>query len=524
MMHRMRKLSTIVVAFLAITGIAAAAGDMRPCHPDLPGTRSLTMTGAVTGYRFAGPGTIAVSVRTRRGAGVARWNYLASVHATAAVSYRGSSAARSAAAAHKLVATQGDHMVRVVLAPNGVDTPDRLNVFARATGRRIASWPLIDRPARIALYGGTAVLSGADRGALYALRISDGRIAELGIARTGDRPIVGPAGVAYQDDQFLRLHRVAPNRVTLKLVPLAAVERELSLADKEIVTPGPITAIGMDGQRVAFAAHDPAGRCDRVMLWLPAWHFVAHVTHPSGPLCLPTHAAGGVTHVAMAGNRVVFTTKYGQTTRVLAISAIACQEWVVARPVGGGAPVAALAGDGNVLAYALRRGTVGLVPAHWQGKVISQSPTQVSGMSVDSNRIATLYRDGTVTLMTKRGAPVNSFAAGPARAIALRGNTVAVLRSGQLAIYNATTGVLTQSWPVPADARTVDLSYGLAVVAAGGDVLALNIVTGHTARLLHAGGRVAAQFDSPGAVVQFNAGGHGHVRLIPMSTIEARTS
>jgi hypothetical protein len=34
---------------------------------------------------------------------------------------------------------------------------------------------------------------------------------------------------------------------------------------------------------------------------------------------------------------------------------------------------------------------------------------------------------------------------------------------------------------------------------------------------------VAAQIDSPGAVVQFNAGGHGYLRLIPMSTIEAHT-
>ena len=69
---------------------------------------------------------------------------------------------------------------------------------------------------------------------------------------------------------------------------------------------------------------------------------------------LGTMSAGGVTNDAIAGNRIAYTTKYGQTTRVLALSAIACQEWVVARPASGGAPVAALAGDGNVLAYALK--------------------------------------------------------------------------------------------------------------------------------------------------------------------------
>jgi hypothetical protein len=279
----------------------------------------------------------------------------------------------------------------------------------------------------------------------------------------------------------------------------------------------------MDGQRVAFAVHDPAGKCDSVMFWLPTWHFLAHVTHPTGPSCLPTHAAGGITNIAMASARVIWTTKYGQTTRILAASAIGCSEWVVARPAGG-APVAALAGDGNVLGYALRSGKVGLVPKHWRGQVISQSPAHVAGMSVDSNRIATLYRDGTVTVMTATGAPVSSIAAGSgASAVALRGNTLAVVEHGHLAIYDATTGVRTQSWSVPAGSRAVDLHYGIAVVTAGRDVVAVNVATGHSARLLRAPGRVAARIDSPGAIVEFNAGGHGHLQFIPMSTIEART-
>ena len=94
MVRRLRTLNTVVVAALATAGIAAAAGgDAWPCHPDLPGTRSLTVTGAVTGYRFAGRGTLVASVQTKRCAGVARWNYAASPQATASVSCRGSNAA-----------------------------------------------------------------------------------------------------------------------------------------------------------------------------------------------------------------------------------------------------------------------------------------------------------------------------------------------------------------------------------------------------------------------------------------------
>jgi hypothetical protein len=523
MVRRLRTLYTVVVAALATAGIAAAAaGDARPCHPDLPGTRSLAVTGDVTSYRFAGRGTLLASVETKRCAGVARWNYTTSARATASVSCRGASGGGSGATPQRLVAAAGDRVVRVRFAPAGVDRPDRLDVFARSTGRRIASWPLIDRPSRVVLFGQIAILSAANRNALYALRISDGRLAILGIARGGDRPIIGRDGVVYQD--ALSLKRAAPNRLTLKLVPLTAVERRLSLADRQVQTHWRITAIGMDGRRVAFAVHDPTGRCDAVKFWTPPWSFVAHVTHPAAATCYANHGPGGVTNVAMGGSRLVWTTRYSNATRVLAASTIGCKEWVVSRPAQG-APVAALAGDGSVLAYALQ-GSVAVVEIDsdkWYGEVVSQSAVPITAMSVDGDQVATLYRDGTVKVMSTEGDPVSSFAAGPARAIALRGNTVAVLGSGHLDVYDAATGLLTHSWPIAANARSVDLYYGIAVVAAGDDVYALNVATGRTADLLHAPARVAAQIDSPGAVVQFNAGGHGYLRFIPMSTLEART-
>jgi hypothetical protein len=524
MVRRMRTLSTVVVAALATAGIAAAAGDARPCHPDLPGTRSLTVTGSVTSYRFAGRHTVVASVRTDRCAGVASWRYSAGAAAAASVSCHGPNTGSSPPAPQKLVATQGNRVVRAVLAPDGVDRPDRLDVIRRATGRTIASWPLIDRPARVALFGGIAILSEAGRGPLYALRISDGRIAMLGVARAGDRPIIGPDGVVYQDDLSLKMDRVAPDRVTLKLVPLTSVERQLSLADRQIQTHWRISAIGMDGRRIAFAVHDPAGKCDVVKFWTPPWNFVARVTHPDAATCLPAHGAGGVTSVAMAGDRLEWTTRYGNRTRVLAASTIGCKEWVVARPAPG-VPAVGLAGDGSVLAYALG-GVVRLVSADsddWYGEVLSQSAVHVAAMSVDGDQVATLYRDGTMTVMSENGHLVSRFAAGPAGAIALRDGTVAVLRSGRLDVYNAETGLLAHSWPVPAAAHSVSLHYGIAVLAARGDVYALNVETGRTARLLHARGDAAAQIGSPGAVVEFNVGERGYLRLIPMSRIEALT-
>jgi hypothetical protein len=280
----------------------------------------------------------------------------------------------------------------------------------------------------------------------------------------------------------------------------------------------------MDDRRVAFAVQDPTGRCDIVKFWTPPWHYVARVTHPSAATCVPGHRAGGVTNVAMGGGRLIWTTRYGNRTRVLAASTIGCKEWVVSR-LATGTPGAALAGDGPVLAYG-QQGSVAVVEADsdkWYGEPLSQSAARVAAISVDSGQVATLYRNGTVTVLRTSGGLVSSFAAGPARAIALRGNTVVVLRDGRLDVYRADTGLLAHSWRVSADARSVGLHYGIAVMAAGDNVFALNVATGRIARVLHAPSRVAARIDSPGAVVQFNVGGHGYLRFIPMSTLESRT-
>jgi hypothetical protein len=508
---------------LATAGLAAAASDALKCHPDLPGTRSLTVSGNVTGYSFTG-GRVAVHwVRTPDCAGTAAWDYAASAHATASASCQRSARAPMQEVGQRLVAAQGDREVRVVLAPVSADRPDRLEVFARSTHRRLASWPLFERPARVALYGDIAVLSAAKRHALDALRISDGRIAMLGIARAGDRPVIGRRGVLYQDDLDLAMHRAAPNRTTLKLLPLATVRRELAARGARQIGTSRINAISMDGKRVAFVVHDPKGMCDKVLFWSIPWHFVSRLTQKVGPTCLPTHAAGGITNVAIAGDRAVWTTQYGGRTRVMAASIINCVEWVVARPVSGVERVAGLSGDGRVLAYAMGA-EVARVPGSWRSVDIARSNSRVAAISADGGRVAVLQENGTATIVTRSGGLAARFFVGQARAIALRNETLVVLRHGTLDVYDTVSGRRAGSWTVPADARTVDLQYGIALVTAGRDVLAVNTATGRTARLVHAPGRVAAQIEEPGAAVQFNVGDRGYLRFIPMSVIEARTS
>ena len=285
---------------------------------------------------------------------------------------------------------------------------------------------------------------------------------------------------------------------------------------------GEISSISMDGPRVAIAVRDPSGRCDRVFIWNVPWHYLTRLSDAFGQTCLPNHAPGGITDVAMAGGRAAWTTTYGATTRIIAATGTACQEWVVARSSAG---VAGLAGDGPILGYALRSRTasVGIVPKLWRGVEIDRSDRQAVAISVDSGRVAVLRDTGVATIRTRGGQSVGAIRVGAARAIALRPGTLAVLtRRGTLEVYATASRKRMHSWPVQANAASLDLHYGIALLTAGRDVYAVNVESGRTARLFRAPTRVSAELEGLGAVIQFNRAGRGHVRFLPMSRIGAR--
>jgi hypothetical protein len=534
MRTRARTSALVAVALLCTAGVSGAA--IRECHPDPPGTRTLMVAGALTHYGFANGGVVVSWARSADCAGTAAWDFRKTATAKASNAC-GEATPAAARPLSRLAAADGATAVRVRLAPPNVDRPDRLEVVDRTSGNTVASWPLIARPARVDLYDDLAVLSGARRQGLYVVDVNDGRIAMLGITQPRDRPVIGAAGLLYQNAVEVARDKDAQGRwlppmqrtVGLKLVPLATVRSELARVGREQVT-RPIRSFSMDGPRVAYAVADPSGACDQLRFWNIPWHFTSVLTKPTEATCLPGHAPGGITSVAIAGSRAIWTTRYGTTTRVLAGSIIDCQEWVVARPAAGSEHVAALAGDGGVLAYAFATrqkrslSTVGIVPRFWRGIPIVRAPARPLALSADNGRLATLRENGTVTLTTGVGTLGRSVRVGQARAIALRGNTLAVLSSrGTLDVYGANSGRLLRSISAPRGARSLDLHYGIALVTGGRDAYAVNVMTGRTAHLLHAPGRVAAQLEAPGAVLQFNAGGSGHLRFLPMSRLEAST-
>lgn len=551
------------VALLIVAGVAAADR----CHTPLDGTRSLTVNGAVTGYGFSGD---QVLVRWARGTGCVGtivWRPASAENMKPRTPCGSGGMGSELSAPEKLTASDARHSVRVVLAPAARDDPDRLVVADRSTGRQVAAWPLVERPARVALYGDVAILSGAARSSLYALRIGDGRVAQIGITRAGDSPVIGHAGVLYQTDLDVKKHRTAPSERTLDLVPLSSVEKELArsfttvrkymsysrpagstVAQKTASAPAPsasytgadpprplridaISSIAMDGPRVAMAVHDPSGRCDYVLFWNVSWHYVTRLTRANGPTCLPTHAAGGITSVAIAGSRAVWTVSYGGVTHVIAAGITDCQEWVVARP-SRAQQVTGLTGDAGVLAYALSPkassdrmlASVGVVPKFWRGIPILRVPSGISGLSTFDGDVAVLGRQGTVSITSRGGTLERRIATGHARAVALRPSAVTALTNrGTLDVFSRTSGQRLHSWRVPQGTRTLDVQYGTALLTTAKDVYAMSLATGRTAHLFHAPTGVAAQIEAPGAAIQFNLGGRGYVRFVPMSQIESST-
>jgi hypothetical protein len=408
-------------------------------------------------------------------------------------------------------------------------------VWARRTRRLLHSWPLPAEPVSLGAAGNVAIFSAAQRGGLYAIRLSDGRAGFVGVNRDGDVPQIVGRGVVYQDDLFRHSPRHGRASTLLKFVPMAGVRRAIEVAGTPISTPGAIRAMAMDGPRVALAVADPRGVCDQIRFWNIAWNFTSRLTQKSGPTCTGRHAPGGITDVRIAGARAEWVTTYGDRSTVLAASIIRCQEWVLARlkPGSGGDTLTGLAGDGPTLAFAItrhERELRGMADvAALRSDTEARARTVVGGrllprgLAADFRRIAILQAGGAVEIRTTDGLLLSHFSVGDVRAVALRANRLVALGDNVVYIFNATTGKLLRGWRVPAGARShIDVQFSVAAFTRGNTVYALDLQTGRVVALAQAPASVLnAQIEAPGIAYAFNQNGQGHVRFIRFADIEA---
>jgi hypothetical protein len=483
------------------------------CHPDPPGTRSLTVGGMVERYSMHGA-RVSIDYRAHGSCKRVSWN----IRGGDARSKR--IACGQAAPAVRTAAHVGAR--RVAIQSGAVDEPDRLVV--RKSGRVVRSWPLPDRFRTLDAYGDLALLGTKSSRETYAVRLSDGRAALVALNHRGDSPQIEAPGIVYQDN-VLKRHESAGRRV-VKFVPMRAVERAVDRAGRPLTIAGEIADLAMDGARVAIAVHGLAPECDRVMFWNVPWQYVSRLTEEDELTCRQTQGSGRIGVVAVGGIGAEWTTAAGGTRRVLSATIVDCVERVIASARGRQTRLTSLSADGGLLAYAVAHrggGVVGAVGPEMRPTTISRRSSAPLAVHVDAGRIAVLGADGRVELVSAAGDLLQTFAPTAPAAIALRGNRLVVLtRDGYLQVFDADSGAALASWRVPRGVNpTVDVHFGVAVVAKGSTVLGVDLNTGRVARLATAPGRVTAEIDAPGVVYGFSARGTGHVYFVPFARIEA---
>jgi hypothetical protein len=510
------------VLYTGVAAVVFAAAGAYPayayiCHPDPPGTRTLTVGGDVQRYTMSGP-RVRIDYRADNSCVKVSWN----VRSGAARSRSVACDDAAAAQAPRVASRVGNRLI--VLRPGAGDVGDRLLV--RKHGRVLRSWPLPERFRTLDVHGGIALLATRGSRETYAVRLSDGRAALVGLNRRGDNPQIEAPGIVYQDNVYKRAE--PGTRRLMKFVPLRAVERAIRRAGRPLTVAGEIADIAMDGPRVAIAVRGLGAECDRVMFWNIPWQYVSRLTEEDELTCRQTHGRARIGTVAVGGIGAEWTTATGRLERVLSATIVDCVERIIATARGHDSDLVSLAADGGLLAYAVSYGpgaggSVGVVGAQMRAKTISTRLSAPLAVHVDAGRVAVLGADGQVELISARGQLLQTFWPTAPTAVALRGDRLLVLtRDARLEVFDALTGESLATWSVPRGlSPALDAHFGVAVVTNRSTVFAVDLDTGRVATLVKTPGRVTAEIEAAGVAYGYTARGRGHVRFVSFAQIEA---
>ena len=249
----------------------------------------------------------------------------------------------------------------------------------------------------------------------------------------------------------------------------AAPRTLATLSADRLVAPWPIDRVVSDGNKVAYTA------CGHVFVWTPAARMVvqSEATTSMSPACSsPTYYTSYKLYsLALAGDRVAYGTVYGGNGRVWWLGGTRAPGGEIFTLGDGqstnglaysGEVVGELTGSGALLVFsawnevlAPDRVTVvttaqeirRALPAGCPCPAIGSTPGPLAPFDVDGGRVAaggdneTWLVDGAGTRLL--ALPVS------ARAAQLSGRDLVVMRSGELRHYDAVTGALLQTWPLP---------------------------------------------------------------------------
>jgi hypothetical protein len=496
---RLLTIATPVAAAL-LTGSAYAY----VCHPNAPGTRMLTLTGAVRSVAVHGRRVDFVVAHGRTCSRVA-W-----------------STADGTANSHSSSCTVG-RVPASVAARVGTDARGRPTLFAR--GRQVPL-PLFARGATV---NGNLALVDAVRpdGGVMAVRLTDGAFTFLGPNGRAFEPRLDARGVLFHDGESKAALRAG--KVMVKFVPRRAVVRGFAKTTAPLTTGGPIQALAMDGLRVALAVGAPANGCDRVLYWNVAWSPVQRISARLGPTCAPGVRGTRIGAVAIGGFRAEWLAASPDGTRLIAGSPL-CQEWVVRHLDSD--RLTGIAADGSTIAYAttsreqgMRGATsIGIVSGAWRAHQITTGIGAPRALAADGTRVAILWPDGTSEVRGISGRLIARVNVGAARSLALEGTSLAVLRPGRLDVFDTRSGRRVRSFAARG-ATGLDLHYGVAAFARGRDAVVLDTRTGRTAVVGRAPtGLVGVQIEGPGLAYAWSSAHHGVARFVTTAQLDRALS
>jgi hypothetical protein len=334
----------------------------------------------------------------------------------------------------------------------------------------------------------------------------------------------------------------------------AAAKRTPPPLPKKAV-PGRVEALAFDGTRVAYdiaAAYGKKTRCNAVWVWNPVRNTTTRVSGHQTCGADNTSTGAGVRELAVAGNRVAWIVNQGgnsESADYLYTSTVSqpkerILDAAFRQTVGdSGGPlvgnsIGGLVGSGSFLGVNRwftgptgATGSVRLQRITARLSDLAEGPDTKLAQSTDGKLLAVLRDDQTVGIYSTAGTLLRSVTptGGPTE-LALRGDfLVALTTANRLEVFNTRSGRLLHSWRVPAGARFLDVSSGLAAYAApragGGDprVVHLKRLSNGKDRIVATTPRVTGVQLEPGGLVyavnRIAAGQPGYLVFVPMKRL-----
>ena len=197
-----------------------------------------------------------------------------------------------------------------------------------------------------------------------------------------------------------------------------------------VASPGTVSALAADGERVAYASGRSRTDCDRVRLWTPRTGRVVRLGRTTP--CVQTSTGTGIASVAIAGTRVLWLHYTGGNIREWSLFTATTTRPVprrlafVSADVDAPAPIVVGAGDasrfGDLLPYAVGR-TVTVLRANGARRFSWTAPARVTALSAMDGELVVGMEDGRVTGLDASGTVIATarFAATPIDVVRLTG-------------------------------------------------------------------------------------------------------